>query len=195
MNNVNISKELVNFEKTTIEWNGAQLEINKHLSVDVLLVMIQKIIQGCFTENGEYIPEAKRYAFEEIIIAGYTNAVLPDEAIDRCAILDTTDLYATVVEYIDSNQLDYISDSVDEYIAMRRFDRREVITKEMNDMYLSMKNLMEIMENTIGGLDKEQFNSLVDLIGNSKLDEEKIVKAVAEERSKKINEAHIDSKL
>lgn len=177
-----IDESYVKDEAKKLEWNGLEIEVKTCLDAANAMGFVDNVVASCFTEDGEYFPEALDIAGRRETVLRYANVDLPEDPVSLYKVLYCTDLYGAIRALVDWDQLDTLWESIGTRIEMIRNDRRAAVEKQMADMYAMMKNLSDALSETVGDVNGEQIADFLKAIANNQIDEGKVVSALLDEK-------------
>jgi len=100
---------------TQVVWNGITITVRKMLGLEELPQFISTVLDTCWV--GEYYAkEMVDFVLRCAVIAMYSNVTLPDDSEIRYKILYGTDLYNTVCDAINYDQLESLQKSINMYV-------------------------------------------------------------------------------
>ena len=180
-----IDESYIKDETKKLEWEGLEIEIKPNLDAVDAMGFVNDVVAACFTEDGEYFPEALDIAERRETVLRYANISLPEDPVSLYKVLYCTDLYNAISELVDWDQLNTLWGNVDTRIEMIRNDRRAAVEKQMTDMYAMMKSLSDVLNETVGDVNGEQITEFIKTLANNQVDEGKIVSALLDEKKKR----------
>lgn len=159
----------------SLEKDGIELryKVKPRLSLQEFGETVMQIANTCFN-NGEYRAWIRDYAMRYAIVNAYTNIELGDDTNGNYSFLMNTDIFESVVSYLDSDQFDALITAVDEqidaladqYNSARKRELDEAITmiRSVQQKYNNvMVMLNEIAGDEIRGLAKQLQDSARDV--------------------------------
>ena len=171
------------YNKTeTITWNGLEVTVSPTLSLGNAIKLARDVVDLCFTDDGEYMPEVKDYAFRAFVLERYANFTLPKNTETQYRIIYTTDAYESVWNVLNKRQLASIEEAIDKRIAHKLAIDTSRVNQQMESLYAEFAKLESILSNTFEGIDESTMTGLIDAIQNGKLDEGKLVDAYFEHK-------------
>ena len=104
-------------EYKNVEWRGLNIVIRPAISFRETSQFINSVMSGCLNNDKDvFVPEAIDFAFRLNTVMRYTNIILPDAIEDQYRILYCTDIYSTVCENINEEQLSSIRYAVEIFV-------------------------------------------------------------------------------
>ena len=161
----------------TKEWNGLQIVIKHRLCLKEMLAFVDGIVESCFDENGKYLPEIYDFATRCSVLESYANLSLPKNVEDKYQLVYAFNGYEMIMSEIDRTQFDAMLIAIKEKINHIASAKIESITTQVNDLYASVSSLEERVGDLFSGIDKDTMKNLVLAMSDSKLDEEKLMRA------------------
>ena len=95
-------------------WNNFRIVIRSYISLQELQKLTEMILMQCW-DGEQYLFEMFGYAIRKSVIQVYTNVSLPDDQELCHSLLYQTDLYKTVCEFINPDQLDDLEKAIQLY--------------------------------------------------------------------------------
>lgn len=178
------TKKANNIKDNIIKWNGADVTVKPVLPITEAFSFVNKIVESCFTDDGDYIPEARRFVELIETIRAYTDITLPQTTEEQYEFVYSGDFVELLADHINEAQyLDLMSAAQDK-INSRRRDKKRAIDMQMNDLYVSLKGVLSVAEAVFGDMDSTKVAKVIDNLAKSDLSEENLVKAILDARSK-----------
>lgn len=142
---------------TQAELLGKKIFVNNNIGMSEYVLFIDSVVDACFSESGEYLPEYKDYAFNYMLIKMYTNISIDKFEDDTDAIYDFI-MNSGVIDIIMKNcnlyQIEKIKESIDEKISYEKNTRINEINKQVEYIYSVVSKLCESV-----GLVKEEIGT------------------------------------
>lgn len=166
-----------------IDWNGITIEVKNSLSIREVSAFVSTVVDICFTNSEDYVPEVFGYAVGIATLITYTNFELPELIDEQYALVAFTDIIAKVSECIEAT--DQYADAVD--AAKERIDYRietniNMIRKQATELFESVESLLAKLKETFGSIESEDMQGLIKTLASGAIDEEKIMKAYLENK-------------
>lgn len=163
-------------------WEGLEIMVKPKIGLKDMHTFVQEAINSCFSEDGDYMPDAQDFAVRVNLVEKYTNASLPSDLKVQYALLYNTDLVDRIMEKIDSSQFDMIVGSIERGIRYRASSNIEGTAQKLNDIYATVMQIIETFNTKFGeifgSISAEDMKLIMKGISESGgLDERKIVDA------------------
>lgn len=163
------------------KWYDIEVKMRKNIPFTEVLAFVNDVVNSCFQQKGEYVPEALDFAIKSNIIIRYTNVSLPDNLEHRYEILYNTDLMDFVYNHINMAQVQEIVSSINRKLAYMCETNVAAVQSRLNDLVSSFEEVQKKMEDMFKDLTPDDMVRLVGAIGDAGLSEEKVVKAYLEQ--------------
>lgn len=178
----NVMKE--NFENIiTIDWHGVEVQVKKTISLVEMMSFVNEVVESCFDDEGDYMPEIMDFSIKSNILTRYANFTMPDNLGARYTMIYVSDAIHAVYSLIDADQINEILAAIDRKInflcssdiAMARNQLKNIVVKfdEMHDQF------GEIFD----GLSTEDLSNMFRATSNNSIDEVELVKAFLEQKT------------
>ena len=170
------------FPKTIVEsWYEIDVSIKHHLSAIETLQFVKEVVDGCFLEDGTYVPELRDFYQRTAILEYYTDLDLPDNAQRQYDIVYGTDVCDFVMSYIDASHFKQMSMAIDTKIQYQLDVCAKDIQSKFNGVLQELDSLGDQFEALFKNISPSDIQNVVDAIGNNGVDESKIVSAYMEQ--------------
>lgn len=160
-----------------IDWHGVEIYINKTISLWDMVDFINTVVNSCFTEDGDYLPQLKDYLINEMTIMKYTNVELPDDYNVKYDLIYRTDLLAQVYAKIDASQYNSILNSIAEKISLCNQTNIESFEAKIKMVSDKLANMESLIGSLFGEINSDDINKLFSALTKNGIDETKIVDA------------------
>lgn len=168
-----------------VEWNGLTIEIKRTLSFAEMMGLISSVVAACYNaETGIYTPDVKSFAIKLMVLENYANFTMPSNPEKMYELIYCTGALDVVMPHINQAQFREICDSIDERLDYITSANIEAANKQITEMFSSMDGIQEQLSSLFGKVSDEDVKNLVGALVNGKFDEEELVKAVLNEKSK-----------
>lgn len=168
-----------------IEWRGLVITVRRTLPLRDMLSFVNAVTKSCFdSETNAYLPEIKVFAIKCCILEMYANFSLPSNIEHRYDLIYNTDAFDTVIQHIDTRQLNEIVDAINEKVDNIAQANIETINKQMNDIYRAFEGLQNQFTKIFSGVSSKDMAGFVQAVSEGGLDEEKLVKAYMTQTTK-----------
>lgn len=180
-------EQLINsneLEPQYIEHNfdGVTVRFKTNPSLSDIFQVVTDVVDGCFLDNGEYLPELVEFLFYRSLINNFTNVTLP---------ADLSVCYDFVMNSGNGSEMQYIFDEDVEFMWVGQLKKAigqklhymadtgiATLKHKMEELFVALDNFSEQSSALFDGItpeDRDRLISAVDSIGA--IDEEKLVKA------------------
>ncbi len=170
---------------TTIEWQGETLEIKHTLGLADMLGFVNDIVESCFGEDDQYLPEVMDFAVKCGILTKYANLTLPKNLELRYDIIYNTDAVQTVYDSISTEQLSEIVESARRKIKCRRDTHISAVHQRLSEVATAFEEMKNNMDSLFSKVSGEEIGNFLETLTKSNLDEENVVKAYLKAKSAK----------
>ena len=168
-----------------LKFGDLEIEVKKFISLQDMVQFVHDASDPCFLDDGTYMPEVKQLAFASAMIEHFTNLRLPDSMDKRIAIMYGTDIVCEIMETVSSNQLQHLSDAVDEKIDhMLDVDiqrNRAMLQDAVDQFAKSQEKLVGVFDD----LTSEDVKNMASAFSNGSFDEQKLVTEMVKQMQSK----------
>lgn len=169
----------------TIDYYGEELVVKNTIPFEIFCIIVRKVSDICFNKDtGEYMPENLDYAVRLCVIDSYTNVDLPESTEEKYQLIYRTDIWETVMPYINREQFNSLVSAIRNAIDVRNEANRALFDRDINLVLEQINSLGEQVNGMFANITEDDMKALVNAIGNGGIDEGKIVKAVVEEQNR-----------
>lgn len=165
-----------------IEWRGMEIEIREGISLQEVTILVEGVVRACFDEDDNYRPEVQPFILKDLTIGVFTNIALPSDSNKRYAIIRDTDLFQTVVEYINEEQFYCIKDAIDKRIQYRCQMNISTLSSQVNEVVSTLSDLSKQIDSMFSSVTSEDLQRLVGAMSNGEIDATKLMSAYLEEK-------------
>ena len=169
---------------TSFNWEGEEVVVKKRLSLSEMLTMVDGVTDGCFTDDGQYTPEARQFTTDCAILELYANFRLPSNIEKRYDIVCSKAVQTVIsgiVEKIDRRQFNMIQDAITEKIDYRINTQTAAIERQINELSKQIEEIGNELTSVFQDTTPEEMKSVLASLANG-VDEEKIVDAIVKAR-------------
>ena len=180
-------KELVNksdvmYETRTFEWDNQTIEVKKFLPIGEAMGFVSNVVDGCFDDNGTFIPEALDFLKRYELVKRYTNIAMPNDTTDTYAILYGTELYNDIFGMVNLDQANALYVAIDKRIELLTNDKTREIENKINELYSTLSNFVNTIRSVFDDVTGEQLADFINAVANGEINEEKIASSVLKAR-------------
>lgn len=169
----------------TIDYYGEELVVKNTIPFEIFCIIVRQVSNICFNKDtGEYMPENLDYAVRLCVIDSYTNIDLPESTEEKYQLIYRTDLWETVMPYINREQFNSLVSAIRNAIDVRNEANRALFDRDINMVLEQINSLGEQVNGMFANITEDDMRALVNAIGKNGIDEGKIVKAVVEEQNR-----------
>ena len=168
----------------TFDWNGIEVTVKRNLSLKEMLEFVDTVVKSCFAKDtNAFMPEIRDFATKACILEKYANFTMPRNIEAQYTLIYGTDVVACVCERINSQQLNEICSAITDKLKHLAQANIESIERQMNNLYSTVKDLVEKFAHIFEGVSESDIKNLTKLLAGESVDEEKIVQAVLNKKS------------
>ena len=103
-------------EAIQVKWEGnLPLTVRTMISIEEAAKFTDAVLQTCWIDEGYYY-EVMDFAFRCAVITYYSNVQLPEGAEQKYEMVYGTDLYGTILKYINRDQVEALSEAIKMYL-------------------------------------------------------------------------------
>ncbi len=180
-----IVDEMVNSNTNVINWNGYEIHVQSLVDLVTAIAIVSKVADTCFDGDGNYNPDMKEFITKVSILSLYTDIELPESAEEQYAFVYATDIYQSVIEYINEVQLSEIFDNIDKVIDYRIRVNSDSMMSGVSRVYARVEHMVDEFEEVFKGTDSGDIAMLIRSMSNLKIDEGKLVKEIISQQGEK----------
>lgn len=161
----------------TDEWNGVIVTIRPSLPLVEVLSFVEEVVDACFTEDGDFMPEIIDVLIKRGILSRYANFNLPIDLRKAYELIYHSDAFEFVTAHINSNQITEIVNAISTGIKYRCDSNVTEMRRQLNELLTAMADISEKFGNVFDGLSTEDVSGLIKTLSSPGLDEKKLVDA------------------
>ena len=176
------TKVTVNIPTATIVWNDNTLTVYRRLTFAEMLGFVKNVVELCFSEADEYLPEVQDFALRSSVIQYYGRIALPPDIEQKYTLVYDTDLCKVIMDNIDKEQFNAMLDAISMKIRYRAQANIEELRRNMNDMIRRFEELEYNIASIFTGIDGDTMRSVADAVSSGAFDMEKLVTEVLKQR-------------
>ena len=161
-------------------WEGEEITITPSLGLREMLTYIDGVVNGCFTENGEYMPEARGFTERCAVLELYGNVRLPRDTERRYTLVYSeavTRLYNYILSEIDRQQYEEIERAIGDKISYKAQSNIDNINRQITKLADQIAEVAASLQDVFGDMSQEDVKKLTESLIQG-VDEEKLAKAV-----------------
>lgn len=139
-----------------------KFEITDIIPIGEMLAFVESVVQSCFDENGNYLPEIKDFAVLCEVFNRYTNIELPEDIGERYMfVYQMMDCVSDILDIVSTSQFNHLMDGIDRKIAYRAHENFESTKKKVDELTEAFDAIGQELEKLFAGIDQGTMNSLV----------------------------------
>lgn len=173
---------IVNNNVSDVDWEGNEISVNYLVDPAIIDTIATSVVDACFANEGEFNPYLKDFTLKCMVLTAYTNIPMPEDVPSKYAFIYGSEIFDVIREYICEEQLSAMFSTIDEMIAYRQRANVSVIQNRMMDVYSDIKSVSENLKDFSGNVSAEELEKFVKAIGESGLDEKKLVEAIVKSK-------------
>ncbi len=163
---------------TTVNWNGLDIVIKKHLCLAEVAKFVDTCCKACFdAETHEYAPEAKDFAIRSCVMSFYTNITMPTNLERQYELIYHSMIMDVITPNIDNAQFKAIINAVEDKIAYHAELNEKLVQQQIESFQNTVKKFEKQMAEMFNGIKIDDMKNIMGALSNNKLDEEKLVEA------------------
>ena len=165
----------------TEQWFDVEVTIKRILPITESIQFINDVVDACFRENGEYIPELRDFMERVCVLTYYANFTMPSSLEKQYELVYGTDAYHFVMEHIDPDHYYSIIYAINEKLD-HMLDADVMHTRaKLAELFSAYDSMTDKFADVFAGISAGSIKSLVDAIGERGIDENKVVSAYVEQ--------------
>lgn len=169
----------------TKDWHGNELIIRRRLGLVDMMNFVAGVVQTCFVgEEKVYSPEVRDFAIRCGLLEIYANFTLPSSVEKRYEFVYGCDAVDAVMAEIDHTQYILILDAIEEKLQHMADAHIEAVNRHIDELFSSFEALESKLSEVFGGIGEDDMAGIVKALQSGTLDEEKLVNAYFDARSK-----------
>lgn len=151
-----------NFENViTDEWNGLSITITPTISLQEVFNLVAEVSSNCFSDDGQYIPEAMSALLNCGIVEKYTNIELPDDIAAKYELVMKSGLTEFILPQINEMQYNQIIDSIRDKVDYVCDSNISKLSNSVSQIVESVKDLKERAERLFDGIPDGEIRSFI----------------------------------
>lgn len=164
------------------DWHGVTIVITPTLSIVDMMEFVASVVESCFSDDGDYLPEIRSFAMGKNVLERYANFRMPANAQKCYDLIYRSDAVEFVTEFVNERQLADIESAIDEKINYRLDTMADHVRARLEEFAGAMANLEEQTKHVFDGLSEEDMKKLVGAIEQGGMSEEKLVAAYLDQK-------------
>lgn len=172
-----IAKETFNNNIETFEWYGADIIIKHSIGLSDVLEFVNNVVESCFGESGNFIPEVMDFAIKGNILTKYANLTMPENLEHRYDLIYQTDIVDEVCKRINRAQLQEVISSISKKIDYLCSVNASVVQQKLNELVIAFEGMQKQTASLFDNVSNEDIEKLIGAVSGGSISEEKIVEA------------------
>ena len=172
-----IAKETFNNNIETFEWYGADIIIKHSIGLSDVLEFVNNVVESCFGESGNFIPEVMDFAIKGNILTKYANLTMPENLEHRYDLIYQTDIVDEVCKRINRAQLQEVISSIGKKIDYLCSVNASVVQQKLNELVIAFEGMQKQTASLFDNVSNEDIEKLIGAVSGGSISEEKIVEA------------------
>ena len=172
-----IAKETFNNNIETFEWYGADIVIKHSIGLSDVLEFVNNVVESCFGESGNFIPEVMDFAIKGNILTKYANLTMPENLEHRYDLIYQTDIVDEVCKRINRAQLQEVISSISKKIDYLCSVNASMVQQKLNELVIAFEGMQKQTASLFDNVSNEDIEKLIGAVSGGSISEEKIVEA------------------
>ncbi len=165
-------------ETVTESWFDIEIMIKKSLSLLEMMDFCKEIVDTCFTDKGEFIPEVIDFTIKSGVLTRYANFTLPDNLEKQYTLIYNSGAYDFVVQHINMAQLNEIVNAANRKLKYLCDSDILAFRAKISEFVDSVNNIQKSTSGMMEGLSVEDLRAVLSAADASGgFDETKLVDA------------------
>lgn len=178
----NVMKE--NFENIiTIDWHGVEVQVKKTISLVEMMGFVNEVVESCFDDEGDYMPEIMDFAIKSNVLTRYANFTMPDNLEARYTMIYVSDAIHAVYSLIDADQINEILSAIDRKINFLCSGDIAYARNQLKSIIVKFDEMQDQFGEIFDGLSAEDLSNMFRATSNNSIDEVALVKAFMEQKT------------
>jgi len=178
-------------EQYYVQYKGIPVAVKGGLTLHDILKIADNVADFCFLDDGEYLPELKEFFFRRELLETATNIDLPEDVAECYELIMNSDLGKwvdnTFCDYLEvyAVQMPQLRAAIQDKIDYMADSGLALLRSRMDALIYAIESFSEQNENLFNGTSPEDMQKFISSVASiEKIDEEKLVKAVAGQQKK-----------
>lgn len=172
-----IAKETFNNNVETFEWYGTDIVIKHSIGLSDVLEFVNNVVESCFGESENFIPEVMDFAIKGNILTKYANLTMPENLEHRYDLIYQTDIVDEVCKRINRAQLQEVISSISKKIDYLCSVNASVVQQKLNELVIAFEGMQKQTASLFDNVSNEDIEKLIGAVSGGSISEEKIVEA------------------
>lgn len=178
-------------EQYYIQYKGIPVTVKGGLTLHDILKIADNVADFCFLDDGEYIPELKEFFLRRELLETATNVELPEDIAECYELIMNSDLGKWVDDifgdYLEvyAAQMPQLRAAIQDKIDYMADSGLALLRSRMDALIYAIESFSDQNENLFNGTTPEDMQKFISSVASiEKIDEEKLVNAVAGQQKK-----------
>ena len=158
-----------------VEYCGREIMVRRTIGMSEMLEFVDAVAGACVDESGDYYPQFRDCMFRLYTIMYYTNIAPAGDLQEQYAFVYGTPLFDTIVNTVDSDQLNDIKSAINAKINYS-------VNANIRKFNAGMEQLLsfaQALNNSFGDISKDELSGAIKALSTvEKVDEQKLVDAI-----------------
>lgn len=141
------------------DWNGLSIRISPTLPINKMLEFTANVVESCFDNDGNYIPEILDFAVKYNIIDKYTNIALPKDMSKQYELLTRSNICDFILQFVDQHQFNEMIRAIDRrlrHLSEARVSELHAAIKRVIDIFSTLQERISVAADNLAGVDMEE---------------------------------------
>lgn len=158
----------------TEKWYDIDVTMRRNLPIGEMIAFVNDIVDMCFSEEGEYIPEVMDYIVRSGVLTRYANFTMPENVEREYALVYGTDAFDFVCSHINMEQLENIIRSATKKIGYMCDANVMEMHARLNELYDELGGMGSDLAELLGSVTPEDIQKVTKALSDG-MNEEKLV--------------------
>lgn len=159
------------------EFWGMEIEMRYTLSLPEVLEFVNELVETCFLDDGEFVPEIMDFTLKNNVLTRYANFELPMDLNKQYELIYLSGVAEYVMSKINQIQLREIVEAAKKKINFKCQNDIAGVRAQLAELTEYFENIGTQMEQMMSGVSGEDIEKLAQAMADGALSEEKIVSA------------------
>ena len=173
-----VAKKLHN--EMDVQWEGIDIHITPTISMKSMIEFVEDVVDSCFRESGDYVPQIMDYAIQENIVTRYSNLALPNDLEKKYELLIDTEIADFICQHINQSQFREILKSIDRKLRYLSDTDVQKVRMDIANLFDAFDRMQETVSASIAKLDMDSIAKLSQSFADGNFSTDAVVKAMAD---------------
>lgn len=164
-------------ETIDVKWIGNVFTVRKLISLEEVKSFVDGVVELCFGDDGEYLPENKDFAIRLETIKKYADINIPVNKDKQYSVCYADGLVAAIICNVDCEQYSAILEAVDAKLDNIADAHTQYLYSSIADATTKIQLAMSKINEAMGSINSEDLQNAINAIKSGSIDEEKLVDA------------------